>query len=152
MTAAVMGAALGAYLLAAPVPTVAAAGVGAKRDPQPADDALAHVEIDVNAPDADSAWDRVAAAVTRCEPVEATVWFAFGSMRLRARPGAHGRCQLDLELEREGDKRAFDCVLPAAAPFRLDPLGRPGARKQSPPPELPRDLAPHCKVQRRTSI
>lgn len=153
MIAALMGTgagpALGVCLLALVVPAVVAAQGGAiqggpTRDAGLAGSTAVHVEIDAAASGADAAWDRVVASVGRAEPVDVTVWFAFGSIRLRAKARPRGGSQLDLELEQEGDVRAFSCVLPAGTPFRFDPLGRPAARKQSPPLDLPPELSRHC--------
>jgi hypothetical protein len=125
----------------------AAAGATAAAAPANAD-ADVRVSIDAGAPDAESRWRQVVTRLDRCAPVDATLWYAFGSARLGATAAHGGGCRVHLELEIEQAKSALTCTLPPGMPWRWNLLDEGSARRQAPPREPPPDLAPLCARER----
>jgi hypothetical protein len=107
-------------------------------------DAGGRVSIDAGAADAEPRWRQVVARLDRCAPVDATLWYAFGSARLGATPAQGGGCRVHLELEIEQAKSALTCALPPRTPWRWNLLDDGAARRQAPPREPPPGLAPFC--------
>src|SRR4051812_33665572 len=97
------------------------------------------MNIEVSAADATAQWARAAALVARCAPVDVTVWYPFGSARVRAEPEKSG-CRVDIETEVEGDRRRLACALPAGTAFEWNLVSDGGKPRQAPPRDPPPGL------------
>lgn len=102
------------------------------------------VQIDVGKPDRDEAWQRARAALSRCASADVTIWYDFGSARIRATPAARA-CRVELALETETAEHKWSCSLPLGKPWTWELISDGERIRNAPPSQLPPELAKACK-------
>jgi hypothetical protein len=106
----------------------------------------APIAIDARKESAASSWQAVTELMARREAVDVTVWYDFGSARLRGR--AMGpKYEVDFLTEIEMSERRYACSLDASTPWSLDLVVVDGKPRSSPPQELPKDMQGWCVLR-----
>jgi hypothetical protein len=72
-----------------------------------------------------------------------TVWYPFGSARVRTTPAGRA-CRVDLDLDVENGEERYACTVPLGRPWTWDLVSDGATVRQAPPTELPSDLARLC--------
>jgi hypothetical protein len=104
----------------------------------------ASVEIDVRQPDRDEAWKRARVALSRCAATDVTLWYDFGSARIRARP-AERTCAVEIVLETEMAEQKWACTWRLGKPWVWDLISDGKRIREAPPAQLPAELSQPCK-------
>jgi hypothetical protein len=93
-------------------------------------------------------WADVRRAIATCAKLDLTVWYAFGSLRMKMEPEGQ-QCRMNIIIEGEitenGQKDGFTCIGDSAVFNDLDLAHDGQALRQRPPAELPETLKPFCK-------
>lgn len=93
-------------------------------------------------------WQTVHDAITRCAKLDLTVWYAFGSARLKIHPEGR-QCRMEWiiegELSETNHRQGFTCHGDPAIFKELDLVHDEEVLREIPPKELPEALKPFCQ-------
>ena len=93
-------------------------------------------------------WQTVYEAITRCVKLDLTVWYAFGSVRLKIYPEGR-QCRMDWfiegELSETDHREGFTCRGDPAIFKKLELVYDGEVFREMPPKELPEALKPYCQ-------
>jgi len=93
-------------------------------------------------------WQTVYDAITRCTKLDLTVWYAFGSARLKIQPEGR-QCRMDWfiegELSETDHQQGFTCRGDPAIFKKLELVYDGEVFREMPPKKLPAALKPFCQ-------
>ena len=93
-------------------------------------------------------WKTVYDAITECAQLDLTVWYAFGSARLKIQPEGR-QCRMDWFIEGEltetNHRQGFTCLGDPVILKELDLVHDGEVLRETPPKKLPEALKPFCR-------